>query len=107
MKSLIQAVAIALTLAAPTLSFAQVDRPLTRAQVRAELRELKQAGYDPSDYFYPESLRSAQAIVDSRHDAAQGDVSGYGRDGTVKSESGSMHALSRTSEYSPLNAKRK
>ena len=56
MKTLIRAVAIAVTLAVPALSFAQQsDAPLSRAQVRAELAQLEQGGYNPNvnDVGYP------------------------------------------------------
>ena len=49
MKSLIQAVAIAAVLATPVASFAQSNsQPVTRAQVRAELVQIEQAGYSPA-----------------------------------------------------------
>jgi hypothetical protein len=47
MKLLIQTVALAAALVAPIASFAQSNGPVTRAQVRAELVQLEQAGYDP------------------------------------------------------------
>jgi hypothetical protein len=38
--------------------------PLTRAQVRADLVEWRQAGYDPLDWIdYPENAQRAGAIV--------------------------------------------
>ena len=55
------------TLAAPALSFAQSNAaPITRAQVRAELVQLEQAGYNISageDANYPASLQAAEARV--------------------------------------------
>lgn len=58
-KSLIVATAVAL----PALSFAQSAQPLTRAQVRQELVQLQQAGYNPSaDHTqYPRSIQQAEA----------------------------------------------
>lgn len=56
-------------------SFAQsVDtsqRPKTRAEVRAELVRLEQAGYNPAtanDYDYPQNIQAAEARV-AREDA--------------------------------------
>jgi hypothetical protein len=48
LKSLIPAVALASALAAPAVSFAQSNGPVTRAQVRAELVQLEQAGWRPA-----------------------------------------------------------
>jgi hypothetical protein len=66
MKSLIQAVAVAVALTVPAVSFAQSNGPVTRAQVRAELVQLEKAGWRPaagSDPHYPEDLQAAQARV--------------------------------------------
>jgi hypothetical protein len=44
--------------------------PLTRAQVRADLIEWRQAGYDPLDWIdYPENAQRAGAIVAQRRAA--------------------------------------
>ncbi|ASW01569.1 DUF4148 domain-containing protein [Paraburkholderia aromaticivorans] len=72
MKSLIQAVVVAAALAAPVAVFAQSNQPLTRAQVRAELIELEQAGYNPArgeDPTYPADIQAAEAKVAARHAA--------------------------------------
>jgi len=76
MKSLLKTVAIAAVLAVPVVSFAQSNQPVTRAQVRAELIQLEQAGYRPgsgSEAHYPEELQAAQARIN-----AQNATSGYG-----------------------------
>ena len=78
MKSLIQAVAVAAVLIVPVASFAQSsDAPVTRAQVRAELVQLEQAGYhvgDGDQTKYPAPIQAAEAKV-----AAQdGQASGFG-----------------------------
>ncbi|ABE35242.1 hypothetical protein DR64_6042 [Paraburkholderia xenovorans LB400] len=73
MKSLIQAVVVAAALAAPVAVFAQSNQPLTRAQVRAELVELEQAGYSPArgeDPTYPADIQAAEAKVAARHAAS-------------------------------------
>jgi Domain of unknown function (DUF4148) len=52
MKSIIQAVAIATILIAPVASFAQSadtsQPPMTRAEVKNQLIQLEQAGYNPA-----------------------------------------------------------
>ena len=76
MKSLIQAVVVAAALAAPVAVFAQSNAPLTRAQVRAELVQLENAGYHPGDgdnTTYPAQIQAAEAKV-----AAQNDATGVG-----------------------------
>ncbi|MFL9964916.1 DUF4148 domain-containing protein [Paraburkholderia sediminicola] len=77
MKSLIQAVVVAAALAAPVAVFAQSNAPVTRAQVRAELVQLEQAGYNPAhgeDPYYPADIQAAEAKVAAQNGAA----SGYG-----------------------------
>jgi hypothetical protein len=80
MKSLVQAVVIAAVLAAPVASFAQSNQPVTRAQVRAELVQLEQAGYQPgrASPYYPTDIQAAQARVDAQKGTAQPAVSGFG-----------------------------
>jgi Domain of unknown function (DUF4148) len=65
MNSLIKAVAVALAIAAPVASFAQTSQPVTRAQVKAELKQLEAAGYRPGamDPYYPADLQAAQARI--------------------------------------------
>ncbi|MGR3911278.1 DUF4148 domain-containing protein [Burkholderia sp. SR8] len=76
MKSFIYAVAAATALTASAGAFAQSNPSgqLTRAQVRAELVQLEQAGYKPevSDAHYPNALQTAQARVTNN------DATGYG-----------------------------
>ena len=68
---------LALTLSAvvsSTVTFAQsASVPLTRAQVRADLIRLEQAGYNPSavnDVTYPADIQAAEAKV-AAQDAGQ------------------------------------
>ncbi|HEX7910590.1 MAG TPA: hypothetical protein VF534_21205 [Paraburkholderia sp.] len=71
MKSLIQAVAFVVVLAAPVASFAQIE----------------QAGYNPaasSDSTYPADIQAAEARV-----AAQNSTTGYGPATAGTSETGS------------------
>lgn len=77
MKSFIKAFALAGLIAAPLVSFAQSNQPVTRAQVREELAQLKQAGYNPSDWVnYPANIQAAEAIVAQRNDTAYGASTG-------------------------------
>ena len=79
MKKLVSAVVVAAAVAIPAISFAQSAQPLTRAQVRAELIELEQAGYSPvaNDVDYPHDLQAAQHRVNEEK-LAKSDTSGYG-----------------------------
>ncbi|HEY2023552.1 DUF4148 domain-containing protein [Paraburkholderia sp.] len=66
MKALIYAALVASALAAPAVSFAQdATAPATRAEVRADLIRLEQAGYRPSakDVHYPANLQAAEARI--------------------------------------------
>ena len=75
MKSLIQAVVLAAAIAAPIASFAQSNEPVTRAQVRAELVQLEQAGYNPTrgaDPYYPADIQAAEARVAAQNGATSG-----------------------------------
>ncbi|WP_310633522.1 DUF4148 domain-containing protein [Paraburkholderia sp.] len=84
MKSLLKVVAIAAIVAAPAVSFAQSQQPVTRAEVRAELAQLRAAGYDPSDWMhYPENIQAAEAKV-----AAEKANTAYGPSTTGTSQSG-------------------
>jgi hypothetical protein len=76
MNQLVSAVVVAAAVAMPAISFAQQQQPLTRAEVRARLIELQEAGYSPTanDMNYPEDLLAAQARVDAEH----ANTSGYG-----------------------------
>ena len=86
-KSLVSAVALASALAAPAVSFAQQSNgPVTRAQVRAELVQLEQAGYHVGDGHttYPAEIQAAEAKVAAQNGAA----SGYGGVVSGSSEAG-------------------
>lgn len=89
MKNLISAVAVAALLAVPAISFAQSNQPLTRAQVRAQLVELENAGYRPAAdaMYYPQNLQAAEQRVEQEK-LAQGGTSGYGAPAAGTSEAG-------------------
>jgi hypothetical protein len=77
LKSLIPAIALVSVIAAPAVSFAQSNEPVTRAQVRAELVQLEQAGYrvgEGDKTSYPTAIQAAEAKVAAQNVAA----SGYG-----------------------------
>ncbi|BCZ81876.1 membrane protein [Paraburkholderia terrae] len=78
MKSLIQAVVVAAALAAPVAVFAQSNQPVTRAQVRAELVQLENAGYKPglASPHYPADIEAAQARVAQQNGAEVGGAIG-------------------------------
>ncbi|VWC34247.1 purine nucleoside phosphorylase [Burkholderia lata] len=59
--------AVAALAAIPALSFADTGHGLTRADVRAELVRLEQAGYNParSEPHYPEDIAAALQVARS------------------------------------------
>ena len=70
MKTFICAAIAASVLGIPAAAFAQqANAPITRAQVRAELLELEQAGYNPggSDWNYPNDLQAAEQRIQAKH----------------------------------------
>jgi hypothetical protein len=94
MKSLAYAVVTASLFAVPLASFAQstqpTNEPLTRAEVKAQLEQLEQAGYNPSasnDANYPEEIQAAEARV-----AAQNANQGYGPGTNGSTQSGQQAA---------------
>jgi hypothetical protein len=76
MKSLIRTAAAALILTLPIAAFAQTNGPVTRADVRAQLVQLEDAGYNPaSDHAtYPAKLEAAQARLNQHGTDAYGGV---------------------------------
>lgn len=69
MKLTLATLALAATLAIPAVSFAQTQGGLTRAQVRAQLVEIEQAGWRPTSEgpTYPDRLQAAEARVAAKH----------------------------------------
>ncbi|WP_296659428.1 DUF4148 domain-containing protein [Paraburkholderia sp.] len=97
MKKLIPAVVVAAALAIPAISFAQPEQQgLTRAQVRAELVELEQAGYNPAtDHLsYPASIEAAEARVHAQQ-LASSDASGFGAPAAGTTQAGDAVAPQR------------
>ncbi|ABE33368.1 hypothetical protein DR64_4958 [Paraburkholderia xenovorans LB400] len=88
MKSLIKAATLVVVLAVPLASFAQSEQPVTRAEVKAQLKQLEQAGYNPAvatDAVYPADIQAAEARVSARNNAA----TAYGPSTAGSSETGS------------------
>jgi uncharacterized iron-regulated membrane protein len=80
------------TLGAPALSFAQSNAPLTRAEVRADLVRVEQAGYSPGradDTDYPVDIQAAEAKIAAHDDQqlAKQAVGGVAQNGGVASGS--------------------
>lgn len=73
MKLIIKACFIAGVVLSPAFAFAQSIAPLTRDQVRADLVQLEDAGYNPTNSCTgdcPGSLRRAEASLSQRRKAA-------------------------------------
>ncbi|POR54612.1 uncharacterized protein DUF4148 [Paraburkholderia eburnea] len=84
MKSLLGAALLAAVVAVPGVSYAQSQQPLTRAEVRADLAQLRAAGYDPSDWMhYPQNIQAAEQKV-----AAEKANTAYGSSTGTTSQSG-------------------
>jgi len=103
MKSLIKAAVVAAVLAAPVLSFAQSNQPLTRAQVREELVQLHNVGYSPLDdrTEYPTHIQAAEARIAAQNaTTAKADNSGYGASTKGSSQAGFRPEAERTGPQS-------
>ncbi|UVE65510.1 DUF4148 domain-containing protein [Burkholderia pyrrocinia] len=92
---LIAAVLVAVSAAVAAPAFAD-EAVVSRAQVRAELVQLEQAGYRPgraNDPHYPDDLQAALTRVHA-NDAVAADAaaSGYGREAVAATQSGSRPA---------------
>ena len=77
MKALIQAVLISCALAAPAFAFAQAtNAPVTRAEVKADLVRVEQAGYRPeaNDVNYPADIQAAEAKIAAQQTSSVGGV---------------------------------
>lgn len=78
----VQSFVVAALVAVPAFSFAQTAQPLTRAQVKAELVQLQQAGYNAAadNTQYPANLQAAltRESADSNANKSAAVSSGYG-----------------------------
>ncbi|WP_323119836.1 DUF4148 domain-containing protein [Burkholderia alba] len=105
MKSLIAAVATAAVLAVPAVAFAQQSNgPLTRAQVKAELVQLRAAGYNPNGdrVNYPSEIQAAQARIQPQQSVANADTSGYGAQPAAAAEAGAPAKVKRIADGAPI-----
>jgi hypothetical protein len=94
MKRAIRAILMAAVLAAPALTFAQSNNgPLTRAQVKAELIQIENAGYHPASkgLHYPDDIQAAESRLNVQSSTAYGGVvsSATGTGGTANVQSDS------------------
>ena len=79
---------------------------MTRAEVRGELTQLEQVGYNPfssSDAHYPAAVQQAESRVSAANPGAgnTADNSGYGSSTGGTSESGMSRTEGTMSSYSP------
>jgi hypothetical protein len=98
MSKMIAALALAAaTLGAPVVSFAQSNAPVTRAEVRADLVRVEQAGYVPSanDLNYPADIQAAEAKIAAQNDPqlTRTAVGGVAENGSTASGSASHTAM--------------
>jgi len=101
MNMLVKCTLVVSVLVAPVLSFAQqANGPVTRAQVRADLIRVENAGYNPaviSDAHYPEQVLAAEAKV-AAQDEQSARQSGMGGAPATTGESGTAHRNSPSSQ---------
>lgn len=99
---LIAALLVAVSAAVAAPAFAG-ESTVTRAQVRAELTALQQAGYlpnRPNDPNYPDNLQAAlRRVHDNDALAVESQASGYGSDAGGATQSGGR-SVARTAERS-------
>ena len=99
MKTLLRTIAIAALVVAPVFASAQSNGPVTRAQVRHELIQLENVGYNPAtanDTNYPANIQAAEARVEAQGAAVAqqngapntSDTSGYGPSMNGSSQAG-------------------
>ena len=89
MKSLVYAMVAASALSIPLASFAQstTNGPVTRAQVKQDLINVEQAGYNPAarSPYYPDDIQAAERRVNEQQ--------GYGGVAAGTSQSGAPAAV--------------
>ncbi|CAB3771166.1 DUF4148 domain-containing protein [Paraburkholderia solisilvae] len=103
MKSLTFVSIAVAALFSPVLCFAQTASPLTRAEVRADLIRLEQAGYNPAsgdDLYYPANIQDAEAKVAAEQARQTGNDAAVGTAGTGTSAAGKRATAPRDSSSS-------
>jgi hypothetical protein len=99
LKSLIPAIALVSAMAAPAVSFAQSSEPVTRAQVRADLVQVENAGYrvgDGDQTSYPVGIQAAEAKVAAQNGA----TSSYG--GVASGSSDARHPTVSMADWNAM-----
>jgi hypothetical protein len=88
------AASFAALVAVPALSFAQSSQPVTRAEVKAELVQLQQAGYSPAsdNTQYPANLQAALARVSAENGAAASAFGGVAQGASAAGSRPAAHA---------------
>ncbi|HEX3639221.1 MAG TPA: DUF4148 domain-containing protein [Paraburkholderia sp.] len=94
-------------MAAPALSFAQSNAPVTRAEVRADLVRVEQAGYTPSSgdqANYPADIQAAEAKIAAHgeHQMVQQSYGGVAQNGSASSGT-SRHMPTPSSCVGPVS----
>jgi hypothetical protein len=95
MKSIIAGILTAAAFATPAFVFAQQVAPETRAEVKAELKQVEQAGYQPArgeDPDYPSDIQKAERKISTEQGGMVNDSLG----GAVSSTSASGRYASRS-----------
>lgn len=107
MKKILVCFAVAAAaLAAPVVSFAQSNAPLTRAEVRADLVRVEQAGYNPSeanDVNYPADIQAAEAKIAAENAGNQAKDAVGGVAQTSSSTGSSAHAAMKQGCVGPVS----
>jgi hypothetical protein len=77
MRTLFGALALSLAITVPAVAAAQTSNaPVTRAEVRSELVQLKNAGYKPSRTQYPADIQAAEARIAAQYPTASNNMAG-------------------------------
>ncbi|MFT4502864.1 DUF4148 domain-containing protein [Caballeronia sp. 15711] len=94
-KTFVPAVVIASALAAPALAFAQDNTQVTRSQVKSDLQQMEQAGYNPAAdrTTYPNQAQAAEQRVESERGVA---ATSYGPSMSGTSDSGVRSSITST-----------
>jgi hypothetical protein len=95
-KLTLAAMLAATLLAGPIVAHAQTNDPVTRAEVRADLVRVEQAGYNPStgeDVHYPADIQAADAKLAAQQDSSYGGVA-----------QGTSAAGSKTHRHAPMHS---
>jgi hypothetical protein len=95
----------AATLGAPVLSFAQSNAPLTRAEVRADLVRVEQAGYSPigASPYYPADIQAAKAKIAAQDDQQLTDQTVGGVAGRSTASGSASHTAMHSSCIGPVS----